>query len=133
VNRETSGQKTCYSFHRRVMNFYGTKPKGGDNMIKTKTPKLYLYNIDTTSIPQTVHFGEHNYNKKTFLKYYKQNNKQIKTTMYFNSKEKIGTTYFTLFFPSSKFNTESDIYNYSSFTILFQNVQGRLMAFVDAE
>ena len=101
-------------------------------MIKTRSPKLYLYNIDL-SIPQTVHFGEHVYNRKTFLKYYRQNNKQIKATMYFNNKEKIGTTYFTLFFPSTKFRNESDIYNYNKFTILFQNVQGKLKAFVDAE
>lgn len=102
-------------------------------MIKIKTPKLYLRNIDL-SIPQTIHFGEHTYNRKTFMKYYRQNNKQIKATMYFDSnKTKIGTADFTLFFPSSKFNTESDIYNYNKFTILFQNVQGRLMAFVDAE
>jgi hypothetical protein len=102
-------------------------------MIKTKNPKLYLYNIDTTSIPQTVHFGEHTYNRKTFMKYYRQNNEKIRATMYFNSKEKIGTADFTLFFPSSKFNTETDIYNYNKFTILFQNVQGKLKAFVDAE
>jgi hypothetical protein len=104
-------------------------------MIKTKTPKLYLYNIDL-SIPQTVHFGEHTYNRRTFLKYYKTNKKTIRATMYFdNNKTKIGTADFELFFPSSKFNAESDIYNYNKFTILFQNVQGRLMAFVvvDAE
>lgn len=101
-------------------------------MIKTRSPKLYLYNIDL-SIPQTVHFGEHSYNRRTFLKYYRQNNKKIRTNIYFNAKEKIGTADFTLFFPSSKFNTESDIYNYTKFTILFQNVQGKLKAFVDAE
>ena len=73
-------------------------------MIKTKNPKLYLYNIDTTSIPQTIHFGEHTYNKKTFLKYYKQNNEKIRATMYFNNKTKIGTVDFKLFFPSSRFS-----------------------------
>lgn len=101
-------------------------------MIKTKTPKLYLYNIDL-SIPQTVHFGEHTYNRRTFLKYYKTNKKTIRATMYFDNNTKIGTADFELFFPSSKFNTETDIYNYTKFTILFQNVQGKLKAFVDAE
>lgn len=100
-------------------------------MIKVRNPKLYLYNI--ISLPQTVDFGSHKYNRKTFLKYYKTNNEKIRANIYFNSKEKIGTVDFELFFPSSKFNTESDIYNYNSFIIIFQNVQGKLKAFIDAE
>ena len=88
-------------------------------MIKIKTPILHYEKIDYFSIPQTIHFGEITINSKTFLKYYKKNDKYITVKILAKDKS-YAVLKFKWFFPSSQFNTETDLTNYKKFNILFQ-------------